>query len=474
MGLNKNVIFSVGLLLMIASLLFTGASPAAYAASENLFVIPNGRGACSQADPGGLQTALGLASDGDTIYLAHGTYTGTGDAVITITKSITIRGGWDGEVDAQPVCDSAASPSTIDGEGKRRGVYITGDIAPSLQGLHIIEGNATGLGGYEYPAGSTYDAGGGVYINTASATLRDNIIFGNTAPEGAGVFLGNSSSTLEHNQISNNIATDTGGGLFVYKGAPTLSGNVISSNTAQSSGGGGGSGIYLFSSPLSLTDNTIADDDSAAHGGGVSVASCSPNFTGNLIIDNAAAWRGGGISLWYSKSSLINNVIAGNRVTAPVGVGSGLWVGGSKPHLAHTTIARNTGGDGSGIYVTDGGSTHSSVSMVDTILVGHKTGIIVTAGSSATLEGTLWGSGAWDSVPWVNDSDWDGDGAVVTGNINIWGDPSFVNPAGGDYHIGPKSAAIDAGVDAGITHDIDGDPRPIGPAFDIGADEADH
>ena len=39
------------------------------------------------------------------------------------------------------------------------------------------------------------------------------------------------------------------------------------------------------------------------------------------------------------------------------------------------------------------------------------------------------------------------------------------------YHLGPRSNAIDAGVDAGVTVDIDGDMRPIHDGFDIGADE---
>jgi uncharacterized repeat protein (TIGR01451 family) len=47
-----------------------------------------------------------------------------------------------------------------------------------------------------------------------------------------------------------------------------------------------------------------------------------------------------------------------------------------------------------------------------------------------------------------------------------------VSPGDGNYHIGPGSAAIDAGVDAGVDHDIDGDPRPLGNGYDLGADEA--
>jgi hypothetical protein len=49
-------------------------------------------------------------------------------------------------------------------------------------------------------------------------------------------------------------------------------------------------------------------------------------------------------------------------------------------------------------------------------------------------------------------------------------DPAFVDPAGYDYHLAAGSPAIDAGVYASVTTDIDGDSRLDVP--DIGADEA--
>ena len=455
----KHIVFSMvtgGLFLIGLFLLLNGAPQMARADPGDLFVSTTGSGSdCTQAAPCALQTALDNADDGQTIYLAEGIYTGDGGAVITVTKSIALYGGWDGGATTPPVRDPAAHPTTIDGEGARRGVYIGGDITPILQGLHVTHGNAAGLGGYEYYG--THDAGGGVYVITATVTLADNHIFSNTAPYGAGVFLGNSLSALDHNTIFSNTAASGGGGVFVYKGAPTLSGNAIISNTSSNIGGG----LYLFSTTPSLLHNTIAGN-SANQGGGVTVASCSPIFTGNVIADNEAN-LGGGIRLWYSRSPLTNNLIADNRATIS---GSGLWIGGSKPSLRYTTLARNTGGDGSGVLVTDAGSTHSIVILTNTILVSHTVGISATAGSTAMLEGTLWGSDSW-----ANGRDWGGDGYIVTGTVNIWGDPAFVDPDGGDYHIGSGSAARNAGVDAGVTTDIDGDFRPKEGGYDIGADE---
>jgi hypothetical protein len=127
----------------------------------------------------------------------------------------------------------------------------------------------------------------------------------------------------------------------------------------------------------------------------------------------------------------------------------------SAPRLLHTTIARNHKDDGSGVYV--GGD--SAVTLTNTILVSHAVGINVTEGCTATLEGTLWYS---------NTADWDGEGATITGAHNTWGAPLFDSDG---YHLLDGSAAIDQGVDAGVTTDVDGEARPMGLGYDIGADE---
>lgn len=60
--------------------------------------------------------------------------------------------------------------------------------------------------------------------------------------------------------------------------------------------------------------------------------------------------------------------------------------------------------------------------------------------------------------------------AVIGGNID--GDSAFTSIADRDYHLLSWSDAIDVGLDVGETAlDIDDDARPVGDAFDIGADE---
>jgi hypothetical protein len=106
---------------------------------------------------------------------------------------------------------------------------------------------------------------------------------------------------------------------------------------------------------------------------------------------------------------------------------------------------------------------HTSLAFTNTIIAGHSSiGIAVTIGSTVTLEATLWHANGIDAI---------GGGSILTGAIDLHGDPVFAGPSTWDYHLTAGSAAIDQGVDAGIDTDIDGDPRPLSAGYDIGADE---
>jgi hypothetical protein len=203
----KHIVFSMvtsGLLLVGLFLFLNGTSQIARADPGDLFVTPTGSGtACTQAQPCILQTALAQVADGNTIYVAEGTYTGIGGAVVTFAKSITLYGGWDGSPTGFVVRDPDAYPTVLDGEGAGRVVYISGPVAPVLDGLVIRHGNATGLGGY-----SSYDAGGGVYIYEANALINHCTIINNNAgpASSAGKGLGGGIAVIASNaQLENNL-----------------------------------------------------------------------------------------------------------------------------------------------------------------------------------------------------------------------------------------------------------------------------
>jgi uncharacterized repeat protein (TIGR01451 family) len=298
--------------------------------------------------------------------------------------------------------DPEANPTTLDAQSQGRVIYVTGEVSATIEGLRITGGLAAGAG----PILQSEGTGGGVYAISATITLSNNHVFGNQAWLGGGAFLTSTLANLRGNSIYSNGAGIGGGGLLLGNTDAALSGNLFLANVADS---------------------------------------------------------GGGLLLFESNPVLTNNVVADNQAIA---TGSGLYLAGSSPRLFHTTIARNLGGDGSGLHIADSGSQTSTVALTNTILVGHQVGITATAGNSARLQATLWGTGTWANV-----QDWGGPGAISTGTLNLSGGPGFLDPDGGDYHIGPDSAALDAGLDAGVTVDVDGEPRPVGDGFDIGADE---
>ncbi|MCP4629396.1 MAG: tandem-95 repeat protein [bacterium] len=214
-----------------------------------------------------IQEAIDHTIDGDTVLVADGTYTGEGNKNIDYKgMAITVR--------------SANGPNSciLDCENDGRGfIFQSGEGKDSvLSGFTITNASAP----HRY--------GGGIYCDSSSPTISNNIIAENYALFGGGIACQNYAS-------------------------PTIINNIIKGNTVKSDRYGGGINCGTHSSPLII--NNIISNNFAYYGGGMFIwGSSSPTVLNNTFAYNSAqtVWQmlcGAAIQVAESSSAVITNSI---------------------------------------------------------------------------------------------------------------------------------------------------------------------
>ncbi len=263
-------------------------------------VAPDGSG-----DYPTIQAAIDAASDGDTIELMDGTFSGEGNRDISYQgKALTVR-------------SRSGDPGAcvIDCQGgvgePHRGFHFQQHEGPTsvLHGVTITNGYANG--------------GGGIACYMASPSIQ-GCVFSENAGGSAG-----------------------GGGVLCTLSFPSFTGCVFYSNSA-----GEGGGIRSYFSQLVLTGCTFSENTAAVfNGGGVLCVSTSATLSHCVFSGNSAAAYGGGLCAHDGSPVLINCTFHGNAAT--LSGGGVACIEGSAVGLQNSVIAFCA--DGEGISCLTGG-----------------------------------------------------------------------------------------------------------------------
>lgn len=437
-----------------------------------------------------IQAAINSATGGDELIINPGTYTGSGNRNLIVTgKHLTIRS-------SAPEDPTVVAATIIDCQGSAGAITFSEASASGsvLAGLTMQNGQRT-QGGAVYIINceveiahcrflnNTARAGGALSLMSATLTLTDSQLEGNTAANDTGGTGGALDSTYSDVTVTGcefldntayayaSAVISKGGAIRHNRGNLHISRCTIEGNTATGDlychGNPTGGGAYIAldaGDELSMTDCTVRNNSATIPpstvfglGGGVYVAGDNTGVSATLsncvISGNVAGDLAGGIGLEV-PATLRNCTVCSNSCLRSTGIGGGVVLYDTvQGNLINCVLWANSSPSGPQLAVGANGLTPTAnVTYCD--VQGGASAVYVEPGATLT----------WSA-----------------GNINA--NPLFVDSGNGDYHLGAMSPCVDAATCTGApAFDRDGQPRWDDPAhgntgagsmpyFEIGAYE---
>ena len=413
------------------------------------------------------------AKGGGTIWVAQGTYRPNETSVpgeypprtptFTLLNGVAIYGGFDGTEDP-------ASFNLANRDFETNETILSGDLGTvgdnSDNSYHVVTGR--GMDATAILDGFTITAG--------NANGPDH-----PSQKGSGMYNHYGSPTVTNCTFSGNSANTNGGGMYsdgmvnAYS-SPTVTNCTFSGNSALDLGGGMYNG---YSSPT-VTNCTFSGNSANHDGGGMFTSNGSPTVTNCTFSGNSARFGGGGMVNWGSSSPTVTNcTFIGNTAKHGGGMFDVIGGGASGPTLTNCTFSGNSAwnGNGGGMNNYNSSSTITNCTFSGNSASLGGGGMYNRVDSSPTVTNCiLWGDSAPSGPEIFNDETSSAtvsysdvqDGWSGLGNIEA--DPLF---ADADGRLLPGSPCIDAGDDSAVlvATDLDGNPRIVGLAVDMGAFE---
>lgn len=401
-----------------------------------------------------VQGAADVSGNGDMIWVAEGIYTrpiGGTESVLTMKDGVDVYGGFSGtELTLNDRGDPSLLPSILDGENMSYHVVV-GASNSILDGFTVTRGNAIGSG-YEQ------DGGGMFNFNTTNITITNCIFDTNHAKYHGGAMHNiGSSVTITDSIFRNNTAINTvfnkgyGGAIHNIRTFHIIRDSLFDNNYADATAGA----IYNWDNSNGEITNCTFTNNTGMYSGAGAVRNYDSSpliknciFTGNY---SGIGGTGGAISNWNFNSS-IENCLFYNNTSNYYGGAIEIQTNGMNKIINCTIVNNNASSRGGGIYIRWDGV----VEVTNTIIWGNTASsgpqILVDTGTLSVTNSDI--QGGWTGV----------------GNINAT--PLFSDSANFNFRLDAGSSCIDTGTDIGApATDLDGNPRPAGLGYDMGAYE---
>jgi predicted outer membrane repeat protein len=330
--------------------------------------------------------------------------------------------------------------------GNGGGLWAKGNL--NMNYTMVISNTA----GPDSGTGSTYIYGGGVYLETGSISVSTSFFRGNTfichtcSSKGGGLYMDSTqAATIQSSSFEKNYSFLGGGVYYTYTNLVLKNSKFIGNQSEL------GGGIILAGGNIQDTDFV---SNYAAQSGGALSGGSLVQISGSRFINNTVHYNGGGAISGNIRLVAVNTLFAGNH--ADTGSSVMELSGSATSSLEQVTIASYGARDANeAIHLTNG-----TLLITNTIITNYLYGVKMNSGT-LNVDYDLYFNNQSNVISYG--------GVFISGLHCLEGDPLFVNPAIGDYHLQVGSPAVNHGKNLGVLTDLDGTPRDAKP--DIGAYE---